>query len=381
MLKSDSRHLDTCMPLIFKLRLRITLLALLITALAACDQSEPEPTPEQTKALITRLLPAKLADKKDWAADIYTAFNTQKIRRLPANICATLAVIEQESSYQANPAVPGLAKISRNEIDRRAAEHHIPLFLVRVALQVKSPNGETYEQRLEAVKTEKDLDQIFGEMIQAVPMGRQLLGGANPVHTGGPMQVSIAFAEDYAKVRRYPYGDSQSIRQEVFTRRGGLYFGIAHLLDYKTSYPSLKYRFADYNAGFYASRNAAFQQAVTKASGIALDYDGDLIHHQKRSKQLGATEAAVLSLADKLAMSQAQIQQDLKRSQSFQFESTLLYERMFALAEQKTGKTLARAIMPKIKLDSPKITRKLTTEWFANRVDERYQRCMVKVRG
>jgi hypothetical protein len=37
--------------------------------------------------------------------------------------------------------------------------------------------------------------------------------------------------------------------------------------------------------------------------------------------------------------------------------------------------------MPRIVLESPKITRELTTEWFATRVQQRYQRCIAKAFG
>lgn len=166
----------------------------------------------------------------------------------------------------ANPQVPGLPKIAWKEIDRRADQMHIPNFLVHTALKISSSNGQSYSERLDKVRTEKDLSDIFDDMIDRVPMGQKLFGHLNPVHTGGPMQVSVAFAEAHAK--GYPYPIDGSIRREVFSRRGGMYFGIMHLLGYPADYSRPIYRFADFNAGWYASRNAAFQNAVSRASAI-----------------------------------------------------------------------------------------------------------------
>ena len=42
----------------------------------------------------------------------------------------------------------------------------------------------------------------------------------------------------------------------------------------------------------------------------------------------------------------------------------------------KAGKPMPRQTMPQIDLKSPKITRKLTTEWFARRVEGRYKTCL-----
>ena len=42
------------------------------------------------------------------------------------------------------------------------------------------------------------------------------------------------------------------------------------------------------------------------------------------------------------------------------------------------GLAMRRAVLPRILLQSPKITRKLTTDWFANRVDERHRRCVAR---
>lgn len=190
--------------------------------------------------------------------------------------------------------------------------------------------------------------------------------------------MSIAFAEAFADARPYPYPLTGTIRDEVFSRRGGVYFGIAHLLAYETSYPHLRYRFADFNAGLYASRNAAFQNALSVASGIPLDLDGDVIAHGQGRGHVGQTEMAARALAPALGLDDAAIRRALKLGHSLRFEKTDLYRGVFALAERRAGKPLPRALMPRIRLESPKITRRLTTAWFATRVEKRYRQCMAR---
>lgn len=344
--------------------------------LAGCVTAPPAPTrpPADTRSEIVRRMPATVADRERWAADIETAFAAQRIAPNSENICAVLAVTEQESGYVANPAVANLPKIARGEIDRRAAAMHVPTFLVDAALALRSPDGRTYSERLRVVRTERDLSDIYQDMIGSVPLGKRLFADYNPVQTGGPMQVGIPFAE--SKAAGYPYPVDGSIRDEVFTRRGGLYFGIAHLLGYETPYTRKVHRFADYNAGWYASRNAAFQSAVGIATGATLALDGDLLAPGAPLSRPGQTERAVRTLAAELRMEDRAIRDALERGNRLDFGDTELYARVYALAEARAGKPLPRAIMPGIRLESPKITRELTTAWFATRVEERYRNCL-----
>ena len=354
-------------------------IVLLIAGCAMQTVQPPSRRPSDVRAEIVRLLPAATRDREDWAMDITAAFSALDIDPSTSNVCATLAVIGQESNYVDDPVVPGLGKIARAEIDRRAEAHGVPQLLVRAALSLDSSNGKSYAERIAAVRTERALSLIYEDFIGKVPMGRRLFADANPVHTGGPMQVSVAFAEQAARERDYPYPIDGSIRHEVFSRRGGVYFGVAHLLAYPASYDRMIYRFADYNAGFYASRNAAFQNAVGVASGIPLALDGDLIGYD--SDKPGATELAVRSMARHLDLDDGDIRRALEKGESIDFEKTALYERVFARAQRVEHKTLPRAVLPEIALKSPKITRKLTTAWFATRVDTRYRECLARASG
>ncbi|WP_342651516.1 DUF1615 domain-containing protein [Pseudomonas sp. REB1044] len=348
---------------------------LLLAVLQGCAgrrEQAPSADPAQVRAELLRLLPTTLKDRQGWAEDIQVAFAAQRLEPSRSNLCAVLAVTEQESTFSADPQVPNLGRIAREEIDRRAARLHIPGLLVDGALNTRSANGQTYQQRLQAVRSEGQLSALFDDFLAGLPLGESLLGGFNPVRTGGPMQVSVDFAQRHA--RDYPYAHEGSLRQEVFTRRGGLYFGIAHLLGYPAHYERPLYRFADYNAGWYASRNAAFQAALSRVTGTALALDGDLI--APGALLPGTTERAARRLGTKLGLRNPQIRSQLALENSLALEDSALYRGVFALADAQAGKPLPRAVLPGIVLQSPKITRTLTTAWFAERVDGRYQRCL-----
>lgn len=361
------------------------LLGVALAVLAGCAAREPAPkaprmTAEEGRALVAKLLPASLSDRAGWSTDIYVALATLGIDPDARNICAVVAITEQESGFRADPSIPNLPAIAWKEIEQQRERAGIPKLVLDAALTLQSSNGKSYRERIDAVRTEQEMSEIYEDMIGRVPVAKSFLEDRNPVRTGGPMQVSVTFAQAHARAKPYPYPVAESIRREVFTRRGGMYFGIAHLLDYPANYPDPIYRFADFNAGRYASRNAAFQKAVTQVSGVPLELDGDLLRYDrgKAVEAPGNTEVAVRSLASRLDMSVQSIRGDLEMGRDAEFARSRLYARLFEMADRANGKPVPRAVVPRITLRSAKITRSLTTEWFATRVASRYKACLAK---
>lgn len=352
-------------------------LAALVASCASERASGPKLSEADAHAIIEQALPATVADKPGWADDLYGAFTTQQIEPTKENVCAVVAVIEQESNFHVNPVVPGMSQIAWQEIHNRADHTLLPWLVVKAALDVKSPSGRTYSDRIDHARTEKDLSDIYEDFIGSVPLGHTLFENHNPIRTRGPMQVNVAFLKQTAAARSYPYPVKSSLADELFTRRGSVYFGVAHLLGYRAPYPRYLYRFADYNAGQYASRNAAFQSALATASGKPLTPDGALL---PANGDLGSTESAVRNLGDRLNVNDNDIHEALEAGKSPDFEHTSVYKRVFALAERAQKREAPQAVVPKIKLQGPKISRNLTTDWYARRVDGRFQRCLKQAR-
>lgn len=328
--------------------------------------------------LLDRLLPDYVKPRSGWRDDIVNAIGALQLPPTAENFCAVIAVIEQESTFQADPVVPGLPAIVWNKIEEKVAGYHIPLPLVKAALLKPSPTGESYKSRIDSLRTERQMNDLFEDMAAEAGKLGLPVGMKNPIRTAGTMQVSVDFAQGHIRAWPYPYRYQGSLRDEVFSRRGGIYFGTANLLHYPAGYRDMVYRFADFNAGRYSSRNAAFQLAVAELSGRKLAPDGDLLRYRDGlpSGEASSTERALYQMSQRLGLSNSAILRDLKQEKNSSFSQSALYQKVMALADQQLGRKVAREAFPQIRLNSPKITRKLTTEWFAKRVGWRYDNCL-----
>lgn len=363
-----------------------------IAGCASLEPPEPQQAPPERRVVperlmlkapvqIARLIPARVADRNGWAEDILAAMAALQIEPSGQNVCAVLAVTEQESDFRVDPAVPGLPRIARLELEKRREQAGIPKFMVDAALKLASSDGRTYGERLDAATTERQLSDVFEDFAGKVPLGKRLFADYNPVRSAGPMQVSVPFAQTYASAKRYPYPMSGSVRGEVFTRRGGMFFGIAHLLDYPVPYDDIGYRFADFNAGRYASRNAAFQKAVAELTGVALPLDGDLLRYEQGRpvREASRTELLTRRLAIHFEMTPADVRRDLELGPTAEFERSRLHLSVYTLLDGVLGKPAPRAVLASIVVDTSKTPRRLTTQNYVARVGGRYRGCLARL--
>jgi hypothetical protein len=258
--------------------------------------------------------------------------------------------------------------------------------------------SNSYLERIRSARTERDLDMTYRSLIDdaskraslafVVQSGlfNQMIEDRNSINTVGSMQVSVKFAIENVKRRRWlpmALTDVYAVRDELYTRHGGLYYGVLQLLGYESGYSRKIYRFADYNAGRYASRNAAFQNLVSGLSGNKLSRDGDLLLYDKSGKAMGALSESEKALRAiimqyKLGIDDKQLRHDLEHEKTVNFTATQIYMAVRDLYVRTTSHAITFAEIPSIQLNSPKIKHHMTTQNFAESVDRRYQACMVK---
>jgi hypothetical protein len=198
------------------------------------------------------------------------------------------------------------------------------------------------------------------------------------------MQVSVKFALTEAKKRRWlpmTLDDVYAVRDHLYTRQGGMYYGVKQLLGYDTGYNQKIFRFADFNAGRYASRNAALQKLIANLSGLPLAVDGDLLRYGKDGEALStvtATEQAIRVAVNrhKLDLDSKSIRADLLQEKQAGFANTRTFTALRDRYAVIVKKPAAFASVPEIALNSPKLSHNFTTARFAESVNKRYQACI-----
>ncbi len=379
---------------------RAALLCAVLAALAGCAHQQQAPTAPEAPALdeaeVARRIPARVEDREGWAADVVTAIRLVKKTPTAERVCAVLAVIEQESGYRANPAVADLPGIVRRGIDAKLAPLGPLAGPARDALLAEKAPGttETFGARIDKLRTERDLDRLFRDVAASTQasmpgtfavasalsalFGRGSIEEMNPVTTAGSMQVKVSFAR---KAGGEGGLDDDGVRELLYTRGGGVRFGTARLIGYPASYDDILYRFADYNAGMYASRNAAFQAALAALTGRRLALDGDVLAYDKDGSPKGddtQTVQAMLAFGAAHGISSWTVHRDAKKEKSEAFEDTATWRAVREAYAQQTGKAAPYARIPDVALSSPKLKKARTTAWYAASVKKRYAACRAR---
>jgi hypothetical protein len=203
----------------------------------------------------------------------------------------------------------------------------------------------------------------------------------NPVKTAGSMQVSVQWSQELGRTEGL---SRETVRDLLYTRAGGLKYGTARLFADDARYDQPIYRFADYNAGVYSSRNAAFQQMVGKITGLKVTPDGDLLAWtdggRPKSTQDGQTLTAVLAWRATYApdLDERTVRRDLESEKTEVFEDTDTYNRVRTTWRAKFHSEPTYAIVPTVQLESPKLSTPHTTAWFAQSVQKRYDACLAR---
>jgi hypothetical protein len=369
----------------------------LMSCVTPSPDGSSEPTlPTLEPVDIVQRIPPHVPDRDGWADDI--AFSIRAINKelTAERVCAVIAVIEQESGFQTDPVVANLPQIVRDGLKKKFARLG-PLAepALEALLAGRAPgSNESFKQRINKLRTERDLDRFFRDISatykQSLPgtyaiasaisliLGKGSLQNLNPVTTAGSMQVKISYARELDEFNSM---SDEQLREYLYTRMGGVRVGTARLIDYPASYDDIVYRFADFNVGMYASRNAAFQAQLEDLTGRELALDGDLLAYDENGEPKDIetfTLKALLAFGEKHDLSAWTIRRDIKKEKSEEFETTDSWVMVREAWEQKKRRKPVYARIPEVELVSPKLARNRSTAWFANRVKQRYLSCRSK---
>lgn len=338
-----------------------------------------------------------------WADDLLRALGDLRYERSPANVCATVAVVGQESTFTVSPHVPRLgAMAEKKTLDRLDAWGK-----ERLLFSVYPSLRSEFLARVRASRTEQDLDLAYRWLtrrlldspglpfvISVTSDGRSLpefFETRNEIKTLGSMQVSAKFAiqaKTGKALSELELAEIYRVRDSLYTRYGGLYDGAMQLLGYRADYESRLSLFADYNSGRYSSRNAAIQWMAGKLSGEPVELDGDLLAYgDGGAPRAGRTQDILWGILGKAGgksggkaggMTEAQLHADLLLEKTLGFNDTETFKTIRTLYQARFRQPPPYERLPQIDLQktSIKISKGMTTEIFARAVHRRYDACL-----
>lgn len=330
-----------------------------------------------------------------WGKDIWFALDRNGITPSKSNFCAVAAVIEQESSFVANPEVKSIGRLAIEEATAKIAK--LPLLngiarsVVFSFLENRPDPKKSYLRAIRTAKTERDLDLVARRIVYYLlaeyanvavlnmPGMASVIEDVNPVKTIGAMQVSMSFvvSEVAAKQGRgLRLQEVWDLRDKLYSRSWGVHFGTRMLLRYRAGYSDRLYVFADYNAGRYSSRNAAFQKMLAMVTGQKISLDGDLLIYESGTPagRQSQTERALAGIGS--GLTEDQIRKDLLLEKRYDFHETVTYLVVAQRYHRRTGLRPLYETLPQIALRGPKQLKSMSTERFARKVKSRYERCM-----
>ncbi|HMT91680.1 DUF1615 family protein [uncultured Thiothrix sp.] len=354
---------------------------------------------EQTTQLIKTAEP-NAREPRAWAIDLLAVLKEHGLEQSRENICAVIAIADQESGFVANPTIPNLGKISEQAVIMKLKKFSLLGDGAVLFLNKFPTTNDSFMQRIRKAKTERDLDLAYRDLIGGLKQYAQqyklnwlvdnrfansFIESNNEINTIGSMQVAVSFAVQFEREKRngkaLSLEEIYQIRDKLYTRKGGLYYGTLLLLGYDSGYDKKIYRFADFNAGRYSSRNAAFQTMISKLAGKQIATDGDLLIYQADGDvemTVSGTEQVTRNVVQKynLGFKDYQVRRDLLKEKQLAFNNTPIYQAILKTYQQVTGKKPLYAQLPGIELHSEKSSRILTTAKFATTVNTRYQHCV-----
>ncbi len=387
----------------FSHRLLFVLLGLPVVP--GCRKSQPPPPPARSAptlsaAEVVRLFPAELVDAGGWARDLLAAFASAGIPPDLERVCGAVAILQQESGFQVDPPVPGLSDMVKTRLDELAGKLGPPGKSAVKALLAEHRPGDkhTFAQRLRGLRTERDLDLLFRDMLAAAHARHPVVYRAasvldavfrqsqledlNPVGTAGSMQVGARWVLSHAPGQ---YKDADAVRDVLFTRAGGLRWGVQRLWGYVANYPRVLFRFADYNAGEYAARNAAVQRGLNRLTGEPLAPDGDLLaydaHGVPRGEESDSLRVLLAFARGEPGLSPAEVRRDALLEKRADFEATATYRAVQRAYQARFGLALPLAELPDLELSSPKLKASYSTARYARAVNSHFRNCLSRAQA